>query len=98
MGRQVAVVLYVVAMAAIIVSVDFGVLATPILGTADSEYRHRLSVRSLLLDIPQASVIVADAMSALPPKADIAEGVWQVRFVPKADIARLFDHLIGTSE
>jgi len=43
-------------------------------------------------------VIVADAMSALPPKADIAEGVWQVRFVPKADIARLFDHLIGTSE
>jgi len=27
------------------------------------------------------------AMSALPPKADIAESDWHVRFVPKADIA-----------
>jgi hypothetical protein len=26
-------------------------------------------------------------MSALPPKADIAERNWDVRFVPKADIA-----------
>jgi hypothetical protein len=25
-------------------------------------------------------------MSALPPKADIAESHWHVRFVPKADI------------
>ena len=25
-------------------------------------------------------------MSALPPKADIAESDWDVRFVPKADI------------
>jgi hypothetical protein len=25
-------------------------------------------------------------MSALPPKADIAESDWHVRFVPKADI------------
>jgi hypothetical protein len=25
-------------------------------------------------------------MSALPPKADIAERNWHVRFVPKADI------------
>jgi hypothetical protein len=25
-------------------------------------------------------------MSALPPKADIAESAWHVRFVPKADI------------
>jgi len=25
-------------------------------------------------------------MSALPPKADIAERDWRVRFVPKADI------------
>jgi len=25
-------------------------------------------------------------MSALPPKADIAERDWHVRFVPKADI------------
>jgi hypothetical protein len=27
-------------------------------------------------------------MSALPPKADIAENDWNVRFVPKADILR----------
>ena len=27
-------------------------------------------------------------MSALPPKADIAECDWDVRFVPKADILR----------
>ena len=28
-------------------------------------------------------------MSALPPKADIAEGNWNVRFMPKADIGEL---------
>jgi hypothetical protein len=28
------------------------------------------------------------AISALPPKADIAERDWDVRFVPKADIRR----------
>jgi hypothetical protein len=28
-------------------------------------------------------------MSALPPKADIAESNWHVRFVPKADIGSL---------
>jgi hypothetical protein len=27
-------------------------------------------------------------MSALPPKADIAEYGWHVRFVPKGDIGR----------
>jgi hypothetical protein len=27
-------------------------------------------------------------MSALPPKADIAERDWDVRFVPKADMLR----------
>jgi hypothetical protein len=27
-------------------------------------------------------------MSALPPKADIAEDDWDVRFVPKARVAR----------
>jgi len=30
----------------------------------------------------------AHMMSALPPKADIAESDWHVRFVPKADILR----------
>jgi len=34
-------------------------------------------------------------MSALPPKADIAEYDWDVRFVPKADISRSFDQLVG---
>jgi hypothetical protein len=34
-------------------------------------------------------------MSALPPKADIAERDGNVRFVPLADIDRLFDHLAG---
>jgi len=33
-------------------------------------------------------------MSALPPKADMAERISDVRFVPKADIRLLFDHLV----
>ena len=37
-------------------------------------------------------------MSALPPKADIDERDCHVRFVPKADIARLVDHLVGASK
>ena len=56
MGRQVVVVLYVVAMAAVIVGVDFVFFRKPILGTADSEYWHCLGVRSFLLEIPQASM------------------------------------------
>ena len=36
-------------------------------------------------------------MSALPPKADIGTQSRNVRFVPKADIALLIDHLIGTA-
>ena len=42
-----------------------------------------------------------NAMSALPPKADIAECDGHVRFVPKADILRrskivpFVDHLVG---
>jgi len=31
---------------------------------------------------------VNDGMSALPPKADIGCGCWDVRFVPKADILK----------
>jgi hypothetical protein len=44
------------------------------------------------------------AMSALPPKADIAEHDRNVRFVPIADIMRcrktlvLFDHLVGSHQ
>src|SRR5262249_14838491 len=36
------------------------------------------------------------AMSALRPKADISECGWHVRYGPKADMAYLFDHLVGT--
>ena len=38
------------------------------------------------------------SMSALPPKADIVERDRHVRFVPKADIDSLFDHLVGNRE
>ena len=38
-------------------------------------------------------------MSALPPKADIANRYRHVRFVPKADNpARLFDRLVGVAD
>jgi len=37
-------------------------------------------------------------MSALPPKADIAERDWYVRFVPKADMGTLFDYLVCDGE
>ena len=56
MHRQVVNVLYVVAMAAVIVGVDLMFFKKPILGTADSEYWHRLGVRSVLLQIPEASM------------------------------------------
>jgi hypothetical protein len=34
-------------------------------------------------------------MSALPPKADITERGWHVRFVPKADIGSFIEQLGG---
>ena len=37
-------------------------------------------------------------MSALPPKADMCGATRDVRFVPIADIAPSFDHLVGTGE
>jgi hypothetical protein len=37
-------------------------------------------------------------MSALPPKADIDHDGGNVRFVPKADIAALFDHFVGATK
>jgi hypothetical protein len=36
-------------------------------------------------------------MSALPPKADIAERCLDVRFVPKADMRDLFNHHVSAS-
>ena len=37
-------------------------------------------------------------MSALPPKTDIHPLIIDVRFVPIADIAPLFDHLISEKQ
>jgi hypothetical protein len=38
-------------------------------------------------------------MSALPPKADIAECEWHIRFVPKADIRRAsFNRVVGAGQ
>jgi hypothetical protein len=37
-------------------------------------------------------------MSALPPKADVCTATAHVCFGPIADIADLFDHLIGPGE
>ena len=37
-------------------------------------------------------------MSALPPKADMCGALGDVRYVPIADIAYLFDHLVGAGE
>ena len=34
-------------------------------------------------------------MSALPPKADMCSALGDVRFVPIADIDRLFDHIVS---
>jgi len=58
MGRQVASVLYVVAMAAVIVGVDFVFFRNRFWErlTADSEYWNRLGIRSVLLEIPEASM------------------------------------------
>src|SRR5262249_47663240 len=38
------------------------------------------------------------SMSAIPPKADITQRGWNVRFVPKADIRHLLDHLVGCDQ
>ena len=37
-------------------------------------------------------------MSALPLKADMCSALANVRFVPIADIAQLFDHIVGGQE
>jgi len=56
MGRQVAIVLYVVAMAAAIVGVDFVFFRNRFWERTGSEYWNRLGVRSVLLEIPEASI------------------------------------------
>jgi hypothetical protein len=42
------------------------------------------------------SEIPQKAMSALPPKADMCGATTDVRFGPKADMAHLFNHLVGS--
>ena len=37
-------------------------------------------------------------MSALPPKADIPESAWHVRFVPRHSALILFDQFVGAAE
>ena len=49
--------------------------------------------QSMLRDI---NMKTGPAMSALPPKADMCSATRHVRFVPIADIAHLFDHLVGS--
>ena len=46
----------------------------------------------------KADICSANGMSALPPKADIRRLGSDVRFVPVADMAQLFDHLVGAGE
>jgi hypothetical protein len=60
MGRHGAILLHVVAMAAIIVGCRFRILQKAILGAADSEYWNCLGIRSILLQIPQASVMAME--------------------------------------
>ena len=57
MDRRIAVVVYVVAMAAVYSRRRSRVLQKPILGTANSEHWHCLGVRSFLLKIPHDSMI-----------------------------------------
>jgi hypothetical protein len=44
------------------------------------------------------TLTVVRVMSALPPKADIAEHDWHVRFVPEADIVTLCQAVVGLFE
>jgi hypothetical protein len=62
-----------------------------------SESGHSLRRSECPLWVKSGHRIAAPLMSALPPKADIAERDLDVRFVPKTDIL-LFDHLVGAGE
>ena len=41
---------------------------------------------------------VQNGMSALPPKADMCGAKRDVRFVPEADIDRLFDYFVSAEQ
>src|SRR6516165_7783345 len=63
-------------------------------GRSSKRRESRRSEEMSALGQKQTSAHVL-VMSALPPKADIRTQSRNVRFVPKADIAGLFDHLVG---
>jgi hypothetical protein len=71
MDRRIAVVLYVVAMAAIIVGVDFVFFRNRFWERLISEYWHSLGVRSFLLEIPYASMIAMDRPGGRIKKHDV---------------------------
>ena len=58
-----------------------------------------LGLRAEMSALGQKQTCAAQkVMSALPPNADMCGAIWDVRFVPIADIPALFDHLIGACE
>ena len=60
-------------------------------------FRARLHIAISLVGQKQTCA-AQKVMSALPPKADMCGATRDVRFVPIADIAGLFDHLVGSAD
>ena len=54
--------------------------------TKDEARRITTNIAPSVTAVRRQAAVGLFAMSALPPKADIAERDWDVRFVPKADI------------
>ena len=63
-----------------------------ILGGAASNVRywHKADIVAALIDVCFRGNSGHWGMSALPPKADIGTRSWNVRFVPKADMALIY--------
>src|SRR5262249_43780693 len=53
---------------------------------------------SALPPIATAKADMLEGHSALPPKADMCGALGDVRFGPKVDIHRSFDHLVGKGQ
>src|SRR5262245_5762527 len=69
------------------------------LTTVDSLSGHSPVSTPCLLCPQKRTFPYAQAMSALPPKADMCDATRDVRFGPKADIqSRLFDDPVGSGE
>src|SRR5262249_6590432 len=57
----------------------------------------RVSIKATLSALGQKRTFALHKiMSALPPKADMCSATRDVRFGPKADMAHLFNHLVGS--